>query len=159
MDVTILKQQFTYKDGELYWAVSRKGVTKGAIASRINPTTGYRDTRLFRKVYQTHRLIFLLHHEYTPQYVDHIDGNPLNNRIENLRPCTKSQNACNQKLRSNSKSGVRGVSWISRNSKWVARVGIEGKQLYLGLFDTIEEATNAVEKARQKHYGEFARPS
>lgn len=157
MDLELIKTQFDYVDGELYWAVKRKGVTQGAVASRVNPTSGYRDTRLYGKIYQTHRLIFFIHHGYIPPYVDHIDGNPLNNRIENLRPCTKSQNACNQKLRVTSKSGVRGVYWIARNKKWMARVGVNKKQYYLGLFDSLTDAKQAVDKARLQLYGEFVR--
>ena len=157
MDVSILNQQFEYRDGELYWAVNRSGVKKGRIASRTNPTSGYRDTRLFGKIYQTHRLIYLMHHGVLPEFVDHIDNNCLNNRIENLRPTTKSQNAFNRRMRSNNTSGVKGVSWNKRNRKWMVRVCVEGKEHYFGLHDDLQVATDIANKARLELHGEFAR--
>lgn len=157
MDLDLIKSQFEYRDGELYWAVKRNGVTKGAIASRINPTSGYRDTRLFGKIYQTHRIIYFIHHETLPEFIDHTDGNPLNNHIENLRPATRTQNAFNRKLRTNNTSGVKGVSQHKATGKWMVRVGVEGKEHYYGLFEDLQTATDVAKKARLELHGEFAR--
>jgi len=63
-------------------------------------------------------LIFLYHHGYLPKFVDHIDGNKKNNRIENLREATKSQNAMNQKVSTRNTSGIKGVMWHKRDKKW-----------------------------------------
>ncbi|WP_218936499.1 HNH endonuclease [Bacillus sp. AFS073361] len=77
--------------------------------------------------------------------VDHINGNPLDNRKVNLRAVTPSENQLNrQKAQSNSKSGVRGVSWDKERNKWRAIIRVEGKQRYLGHYLALDEAERAV---------------
>jgi len=87
--------------------------------------------------------------------VDHKDRNPLNNKIENLRLATKSQNQINKKLPKTNTTGFKGV-FITPNGKYQARLGHNGIQLYLGLFDTAKEANECVIINRKKLYGEFA---
>jgi hypothetical protein len=89
--------------------------------------------------------------------IDHIDGNSSNNRIENLRGVTGSQNQWNRKKSVNNTSGIKGINWDKQKSKWVSRVMVNYKSIFLGRFDTLEEATVAVENAREKYHGEFAR--
>ncbi|NTF54402.1 HNH endonuclease [Agrobacterium rhizogenes] len=84
--------------------------------------------------------------------VDHINRDGCDNRWENLRLATPSQQQANRRVYS--KSGVRGVSWY--RGKWVAHVGCNGKNKYLGRFNTKEAAGAAVEKERQRIWGEFA---
>lgn len=88
---------------------------------------------------------------------DHLNGNKLDNRRSNLRICTQAKNTRNSKPHSDSKSGFRGVSWHGLTDKWQARVSINGKEKYLGLYDTREEAALAYNQAAKIHYGEFAR--
>jgi len=95
----------------------------------------------------------LLHSEW----VDHEDLNPLNNRRENLRLATPSQNQVNKGKRTDNSSGFTGVSWRKDRRKWVARIWFNGKKYQLGNFDTKEAAHDAyIEKAKELH-GEFAR--
>jgi hypothetical protein len=87
--------------------------------------------------------------------VDHIDGNKSNNRIENLRMATRTEQNYNQLVRKTNKLGVKGVS--KHGNKYRAKIRIDGKKVHLGYFDTAEEATNAFQtKARELH-GEFYR--
>lgn len=86
--------------------------------------------------------------------VDHINGNTLDNRLINLRVCTRQQNTFNAKSR-NPKSGYKGVA--KYNKKWGARLTINGKNLYLGVFDTPEEAARKYDSIAKSIYGEFAR--
>jgi HNH endonuclease/AP2 domain len=91
-----------------------------------------------------------------PKYVDHIDGNKLNNNIENLRETTATQNAQNRKIHKNNTSGVKGV-YFNKYKKWVAQLKIDNKVTYLGSFDDIKLAENAVKEARSKNHGVFCK--
>jgi len=84
--------------------------------------------------------------------VDHINGDRLDNRLVNLRIVTTAQNAQNQKINcSYSRSGIRGVSWFARDSKWRAYVSSGGKQHHLGYFETKEEAARAASEGRRRY--------
>lgn len=88
--------------------------------------------------------------------VDHRSGVISDNRKENLRICTNAQNIRNQKKRSNNTSGLKGVSWNEKNKSWVARIGFDNETIYIGSFNTAENAHAAYcAKAKELH-GEFA---
>lgn len=91
------------------------------------------------------------------QEVDHINGNTLDNRKNNLRIVTRSQNMMNTGLRITNKSGFKGVSWDKRWNNWVANVWKDGKEIYVGCFKNKKEAAKAYNNAAIKHHGEFAR--
>lgn len=84
--------------------------------------------------------------------VDHINGDGLDCRKANLRLATPTQNARNVRVRGR----YRGVSWDKCRGKWRARIQVDGKTLFLGYFDTAEEAAKAYDEAALKHHGEFA---
>lgn len=89
--------------------------------------------------------------------VDHISGNQLDNRRENLRVCTRKQNQQNRtKNNRNNSSGFRGVSWDRFRNKWVAQLSLDYKHIYLGRFDDIEDAKETVKRAILERHGEFA---
>ena len=93
------------------------------------------------------------------QETDHVDGDGLNNRRANLRPATRSQNACNRGPMPGSVSGVKGVYWQKSVQKWHARIDAGGKTHYLGLFRCITAAALAYAKASRALHGEFGRPA
>ena len=101
-----------------------------------------------------HRLI-----ARTPEGLDtdHIDGNGLNNQRCNLRNATKSQNMHNARPRRDNSSGVKGVSWNKRRSKWTARIRLGGVQHHLGQYATLDDAQAAYTQASARLHGEFAR--
>ena len=88
--------------------------------------------------------------------VDHINRNPLDNRICNLRICTQHENSMNQSIRCTNKSGATGVLWDKNRNKWRAYIIVNGKQIYLGRFNTKEEAIEARLQAEIEYFGEFA---
>ena len=91
--------------------------------------------------------------------IDHINGDPWDNRLSNLRTATNQQNCMNRSLRRNSKSGYKGASWYPRRQMWCAQIYTKGKNKYLGLYATPEEAHAAYCKAAKELHGEFARTS
>lgn len=88
---------------------------------------------------------------------DHINGNGLDNRKENLRACTNSQNQANRGMPINNTSGYKGVCWYKANRKWQAQIKINKKQIYLGRYSTKEQAALIYNEAALKYHGKFAR--
>lgn len=102
-------------------------------------------------LYTVHRIIFLMHHGYMPVETDHIDGNRVNNNIENLRNVSRQENRRNMKLAKNNSSGFTGVTFKPRSKIWEAYIGVNGKLTYLGSYKDKQEAIDARKKANIEH--------
>lgn len=88
--------------------------------------------------------------------IDHIDGNPLNNKKSNLRICTQSENMANGKLRKDNATGVPGVWYVTNEKLWYAQIQKERKQRHIGCFRTFEEAKLARLRAELEIHGQYA---
>lgn len=127
----------------------------GRQAGRTNGE-GYVDIFIHKRPFKAHRLAWLyVHGEWPTAIIDHKDQNRANNCITNLRLATLSQNKVNSSSCSNT-SGVRGVHWYKKYGKWVAIIGVNGKQKNLGYFNSIDDAAAARKAAEIRYYGEFA---
>lgn len=142
-----LKELFEYVDGHL--------IRNGKIAGSVNKR-GYRCVGVDHKIYKAHRLVFLYNHGYLPEQVDHIDGNKLNNRIENLRAANNSVNMMNRGLMKNNTSGSKNVFWCKDYQKWRVAVRINKKLRSFGRFEDLELAELVAVEARNKYHKEFA---
>ena len=150
---------FIYCDGEIYWKerprdefMSDKshaatnsnfsGKLAGSIVSSEHSVTSYRQLVLNGSTHKCHRVIWEMHKGSIPAglIVDHIDGNGLNNRIENLRLVNASDSARNCPLPKHSSTGVIGVGWHSAAKRWQARIYDQGKRIDLGRYEKIEDA-------------------
>jgi hypothetical protein len=151
-----LKTLFAYQDGKLFWKVDRCRARVGSEAGRTK-SNGYCEVRVDGKLHGTHRLIFLMHKGYLPRFVDHIDGNPSNNKIENLREASHAENMRNSKKPVNNTSGFKGVTWHKGSKKWVAQCWFNNKKHYVGMFDNLLDAAIAVRDFRIKNHKDFAR--
>ena len=157
LSVDLLHELFEYVDGTLVRKVSvcstgQEGMTAGGLKA-----SGYISVKINNKDYRVHRLIFLMHHGYLPKQVDHSDNDKLNNRIENLREASKSENNWNSTTRSDNTSGYKGVSFNKRCGRWHVQVKRSGKKYSGGYHDTAEEANEAARALREKLHGEFVR--
>ncbi len=153
---SILKEYVEYSDGELIHQKERKNVNIpiGSVIGYIH--NGYKIVRFFRKRYGIHQLIFLYHYGFIPEFIDHKNGNTLDNHIENLRPANKSQNAANQKILKNTISGIKGVR-IRKNGIIYSVIKHKGKKIFLGSFPSIEEAQQAYLLKAKELFGDYAR--
>jgi len=98
-----------------------------------------------------------MQHGYLPKVVDHINGNTQDNRIENLRAATYTENQRNSRINKNSSSGVKNVVWHKQRQKWSVRILVNKKTKSFGLYDDIELADLVAQEARNKYFGSFAR--
>ena len=89
--------------------------------------------------------------------IDHINGDPSDNRRSNLRLCTNQQNAQNRGAQANNKSGYKGVSWHKHSKKWQSQIKANDKVIPLGYFDDPIDAAKTYNEAAIKYHGEFAR--
>jgi len=152
----MLNDLYEYKDGQLFY--KKSPVWKIAVGSKAGSLNkdGYIKVSIDQKKIFAHRVIFLMHHGYLPEEVDHINGNRSDNRIENLRASTKVENHYNEKIRSNNKSGVKGVSWHKASQKWQVIVTACKRKISMGLFNDFELAELVAHEARAKFHGKFA---
>jgi HNH endonuclease/AP2 domain-containing protein len=148
---------YNSETGEFRWRkqVSRS-VKAGAVAG-LTDRDGYRRITIQGRIYPAHRLAWLyMTGQWCRVMIDHRDGNPSNNRRDNLRRATVSQNNANRRIHRNNKCGFKGVV---RNhiGRWVSAIYKNGKRHHLGSFGTPQEAHAAYVLAAPRLHGEFAR--
>lgn len=116
---------------------------------------GYIRIRFDGKYYQAHRLAFLyMTGEWPEEFIDHKNGITSDNRWKNLRDATRQQNAYNRSHEFDNKLGVKGVHM--HQGKYLAQICIDGQPKYLGLYKTLEEASEAYQSVAENIQGEFA---
>jgi hypothetical protein len=147
-EINITKGKMVLVDDEDYDYLNQwKWFFNGDYAARnININNGKRK----RKTYFMHHAIL---QPPIGMDIDHINRNKLDNRRNNLRICTRSQNRINSKIRTDNKSGKSGVNWRTREHKWQARICKNGIRYYLGLHDRLEDAINAYDNKFKELYG------
>lgn len=148
-----LKEIFSYnpETGVFIWVnPTSNRVKKGSVAGTLN-SMGYICIGIDGPQYLAHKLAYLYIHNHYGKEIDHIDHISTNNRINNLRTVSHTENGRNQKLRSTNTSGFNGVNWDSDRNKWVARIRHDRKTIHLGRFDNIDDAISIRKEANVKY--------
>lgn len=169
--VDYIKSILRYENGKLYWldrpcdSFANEWTFRNWIKRHLGKEAGHQDKRngrwhvkiqgviLFR-----YHIVWAIHHGYWPDQLDHADLDTMNDRIENLRECTDTQNQANRRKSKANTSGFKGVSWNRGRGKWMAMISRNCRNKNLGYFDTPEEAYQAYLKAAREQWGEFHRP-
>ena len=154
MNKDILHELFEYKDGFLIRKLKTSNFAKLGVPITKIASNGYVQVSVNNKLENAHRIIFMMHHGYMPELIDHINGIKIDNKIKNLRAATYIQNSYNSKKRSTNTSGVKNVRF--RYGKFHAYFNIKGKQISLGIYESLQEAEKIVMSYRVQHHGEFA---
>lgn len=156
--VVLMYLRYESETGHLYWIKKSSDKTVvGARAGWQRSKNGYRQIGLLGRIIYEHRLIWLLVSGQFPEnQIDHKNGIKDDNRFENLRHATSSQNLSNIGAKRDNTSGTKNVHWCNRVKKWIAKVKRHGKTHRAGAFDSYEDAVSAAAIARAKIHGEFA---
>ena len=117
---------------------------------------GYFHGAINGTIYKAHRVVWKLCMGTEPEMIDHINGDRADNRLCNLRPANPTINARNARLRIDSKSGLKGVSWCNTHKKWMAQIRVDTKTKYLGHFHEKLEAYEAYKEAAINYHGDAA---
>lgn len=160
-DVDYLRQRLRYdpETGKLYWRENPQMPRlwrqryAGREAFTAVRNTGYKHGRLDCRAYQAHRVIWAMHHGSWPEgHIDHINHDPIDNRIANLRSVTLQENLRNTVRRKNNTSGCMGVSWFKGTQRWSAHIMVDRVKHHLGYFTELADAV-AARKAAEKRFG------
>ena len=152
-----LARLFTYdrETGVLYWRNRNRTTTRHKYVAGTygGANDGYRRVGIKGKIYLEHRSIMMLCFGHIPENAetDHINHVRNDNRLFNLRFVTRSENSKNQSVSSKNTSGVTGVYFSKAKKKYIAQIKVNRETIYLGIFDTLEGATEARRQADRKY--------
>jgi len=154
-DQSYLQEVLNYdaNTGVFMWRKLHRGVKKSLIAGHIEPKTKYLLINLCGKIYRLHRLAWVYVYGSIDDLmeVDHINGIRGDNRIENLRLVTKSENSKNKRLFKNSTTGVAGVHFSKKLNKYQVQISVNKKDIFIGLFHNLNDAAFARRIAEIKY--------
>ena len=147
--------------GFFTWTDAAYHRVAGKPAGTFKGSNGYRSITLLGRRLLAHRIAWFIYYGCWPRRgleVDHINGDPLDNRICNLRLASHRENMANQRAQSKKKySALKGVTYCKREGRWSAVLTSNGKRVWLGRHDTPEQAHEAYTAAAEKYFGEFAK--
>lgn len=155
-DILFDKLAYDCETGVFIWKRSSGRCAKGSVAGATDKR-GYIFIKIDGRNYSAHRLAwYFVHGQWPESEIDHENRNPSDNRISNLRQCTRSENNANTGIRRSNTSGAKGVSFDRERCKWRATIQIDNRHKFLGRFETREEAASAYRQAAKRIFGRFA---
>jgi hypothetical protein len=140
--------------GKLYYKIS---VGSRKVGDRVGGLClGYLTTKVDGKHFFVHRIIWAMEYGYIPERLDHINGDKTDNRLENLRECSHGQNMANRSKKSGKKF-PKGV--YKHRDKYMAKIGSNGVEHYLGIFEDVKGASDAYDEASIRLHKDYAKPN
>ncbi len=156
-----LRELIELVDGKLYWlprGIKNWDTCNAGKEAFTTNRSGYKAGQIFGKKYLAHRVIWALHYgEWPTKHLDHVDGNPLNNLIDNLRESSQQENMFNRRPSANKSSAFKGVSWHKNSKKWRSYITVDDKHISLGYFNEEVAAAKAYDVAAKVLFGAFAK--
>lgn len=159
IDINELKTNLSYNQetGEFTRLIQNKNNRhKAGQVCGHKEKSGYVRVSVCNKRYQAHTLAWFYVHEEWVKIIDHIDGNPSNNAISNLRPCTQSENCMNRTKKTKAASGHKGVYWNENKKLYVVNIFVRGVRLHFKTYKDYELACLVADEARDKWHGKCA---
>jgi hypothetical protein len=145
------------KTGIFTWKQKRGGKATQGMRAGTTGSRGYEMIALHKTRFRSHRLAFaLVTGRWPTNEIDHINGDTSDNRWDNLREATRSQNMQNIGARKTNITGIKGISWSKGKGKWHARTRDGEKEIHVGYYDTLQEAALAVKNKREELHGNYA---
>ena len=148
--------EYSPDTGIFTWKYDRSSrALKGSAAGTLCKD-GYISISINRQIYRAHRLAwFYCFQEWPINYIDHINGIKSDNRLDNLREATRTENSYNSKAHKDSETGIKGVYYNKLNNNYRAQIRYNGKTIALGTFKTVEEAAEAYNQVAVELHKEF----
>ena len=147
--------RYSKRTGLFRWRISLNGrIRIGQVAGHTS-AWGYVRIQIDGEEYSAHDLAWLYIKEYPPKKLDHKNLRRTDNRIENLRPATKSQNNANKRCYRNNLSGIKGI-YLTKKGRWRAQIRRNGTTEHIGYFSSAVLAMKAYRIEARKEFGEFA---
>ncbi len=159
IDQEYLKEVLNYcpDTGVFTWLKSLSKKTKIGSAAGTLMSTGYVQIKINGKLYKSYHLAWLyMTGELVKDQIDHVNRCRSDDRFDNLREATRSQNQGNRKKRIDGSSKYKGVGWCKKSNKWRARITLNSKEKILGYFQSEEDAAFAYDKAAISQWGNFS---
>jgi len=148
--------EYDAQTGIFRWKKSKGRASSGSVAGYARPNR-YVSIKVNGKQYSGHRLAWIISYGVDPELeIDHINNDPHDNRLSNLRLATREQNSFNTPIGRRNKSGVKGVYFDKNENKWAAEITTNGRRILVGRFKSIELAEAAIKEKRLDLHGEFA---
>ena len=156
-----LEELFDYEEGKIYgkWVEWRRKSSNsrvyqrelGSVNSSGHLVVAFRDKRGKRHSELVHRIVYMMHYGHVPSMLDHIDRDPKNNSIENLRPADKSLNSQNRGAQKNTKHGLRGI-YKDKLGGYCVYIGIDNKRHNIGRTTCLGQAWRMRKDAEAKYW-------
>lgn len=160
INIDTINEYLSYdqETGEIKWKKPPHHLIKPGDNAGFFEPRGYLVIQFKKTFFKGHRIAWaIVNNEFPSGEIDHIDGNPSNNKISNLRVVDRSKNQMNRRISTNNKSGIKGVHFCKSKQKWISRISCGKSRIHIGQFDSFDEAFQKRKEIEKNLHGQYAR--